>query len=294
MKRIFTLAFILIMISAPAAFAYDINGFVDDWGIDLNNAVNGGSGYKLPDGSTPGGYTNGYLDNNTPTGGNDIDYWTEDNADENSGVNTHVHPGYTHYNNKYDAEAIYFDNDADYAYIALITGLSYSESEYPAGDLFINVGSAADPFNSTAVPSAGSTYAVNVLSGDLYNLSGLSGQSVLQDVTYTTAPNDHSAATPWRFDYTQASPSYNLASSSDLIYRSNANAHYVIETRIALDTLGLKGVNSSDIWLHWTMECGNDVLKLNADTHAVPEPTTLFLFGSSLLGLFGFRRKISA
>lgn len=40
-----------------------------------------------------------------------------------------------------------------------------------------------------------------------------------------------------------------------------------------------------------TLECGNDTLK-GSTSGAVPEPATIFLLGSGLLGFFGLRKKV--
>lgn len=47
-----------------------------------------------------------------------------------------------------------------------------------------------------------------------------------------------------------------------------------------------------DEWLlSWTMQCGNDVLQHTASPAPVPEPTTMLLLGTGLIGLATFGRK---
>ena len=38
-------------------------------------------------------------------------------------------------------------------------------------------------------------------------------------------------------------------------------------------------------------ECGNDVLNLEADVNAVPEPSVIFLLGTGLIGIAVFRKQ---
>lgn len=56
-------------------------------------------------------------------------------------------------------------------------------------------------------------------------------------------------------------------------------------------TIDLAGAwdGTSDLGLHWTMSCGNDVIE-GAFT-PVPEPGTALLLGSGLIGLAGIRRR---
>ncbi|MBV5329203.1 MAG: PEP-CTERM sorting domain-containing protein [Chlorobium sp.] len=41
---------------------------------------------------------------------------------------------------------------------------------------------------------------------------------------------------------------------------------------------------------HWTMSCGNDAINGHADV-PVPEPATMLLFGTGLMGLAGMQRR---
>ncbi len=249
MKKLFLAIIISLALTGPA-FAYSIDGSVADWGINLSAAS-----------------TIGYLNTHLPSGGNDIDYGTpEDNANASSPVNTYVGPGYTT-GNAYDAEALYFDNDANYAYIALISGTKPNDT-YTPGDILIdtdNNGSydAAIRFSSTG------------------NFSVVTGVTAWNNVSYS----QHSIANYWTAK--TWTTIYTTGFSS--IYAANPNSHYVWESAVPLSYLGLS--YGDNLTLHWTMKCGNDYLNTRADVNSTPEPASLSLLGIGLLGLAGLRKK---
>ena len=256
MKKALLIALGLILtISGPAYAFYSIDGDVSDWGINLNEASYAG-----------------YLNTNTPSGVN-VDYATDDH--------------WGGYSNVFDVEAIYFDNDADYAYMAIITGLPQNYGIKP-GDVFFEVGANSNPFGSGYDPTDKS-FAVNVFSENLHSVN------TWDETAYSTY------ADPYRMDrdiYGDVTPdnTFRLALGDDFIYTSSPiNSHYVMEGKIPLDTLGLSydGSGDSDVWIHWSMACGNDYLNMKGDVnpYVVPEPASMILFGSGLLGLAGLRRK---
>ena len=84
----------------------------------------------------------------------------------------------------------------------------------------------------------------------------------------------------------------------DISYDPYQNA---LEASISLDSIAGKlaqiGVNpgsSYEVTIHWTMECGNDVLNQSFTFNApqpVPEPATILFLATGLIGLGAAKRK---
>jgi hypothetical protein len=240
--------------TTPAAAFYTIDGDVSDWGINLSEAN-----------------TAGYLNTHLPSGGNGIDVKTEDNVDATTGFH-YVGPGYSQ-GNLYDAEAMYFDNDNYYAYVAVITGTPQTGSTYESGDLF---------FDTVYWANHHYRYGINTRTGQFYKATDW------EDVVFA----DHSDANIWRIE------DGTIPAGSDqveFVYSSEQNSHYVMEAKIPLFLFGITtypGMEPKKLYVHWTMECGNDYLNLKGYvTHHAPEPASMALLASGLVGLFGLRRK---
>jgi hypothetical protein len=259
-KKMKTPIFLLILMLSlfvlrvhPGA-SYVIDGKINDWGIDL---------------SASGADLKGYLDTHLPSGGRDIDYITEDNAGNIPGWQF-VGPGYTYNGNYFDAEAIYFDNDGYNAYIAIVQGLPIAGGTAP-GNPWFNPGDIA-----IDVPGGGFyEYGISIANGNLYTVSSW------KNVYYSA----YSSSNPWQI------ASGTAIGPVDFVYSFSQNTHYVLEAAIPLSYLGLSTDHNSSITIHWTQECGNDSLTLNADVNSAPEPATMLLLGSGLIGLGGFMRK---
>ena len=260
----FVLFFGIFEVSMGVPIGYVIDGDVSDWGIDLFAA---------------GASSKGYLDTHLPSGGLDIDYITEDNAYNGSGWQ-YVGPGYT-YQNYFDAEAIYFDNDQDYAYITIIQGLP-SDGETAPGNPWFYPGDIAIDVDGDSVFE----YGLKVRDEEGFQQGYLYSVSSWKNVYYP----QHNIANPWAIDAGTEKEAVSF------VYSTGQNSHYVLEAAIPLDLLGLDANTAHSLQIHWTQECGNDYLTLEADVNPVPEPATMLLLGIGLagLGLCGrrFRKKV--
>jgi len=241
--------FAALSLIAGTSSAYVIDGSVADWGVNLG-ATNG--------------WAVSYLDHALPSGGNDIDYITEDNTDRNGGF-AYVGPGYSQ-GNQYDVEAMYFDNDVTRGYITIISGIAPTETTFPGGDIGLDVVAGGDH---------GYEAGIRLSDGQLMSVSSWT------DVDYT----QHGVSNPWKINTGSA-----IGTGSSLVYSTTAvNDHYVIEASFLLADLGLQ--DGGNLTIHWTMKCGNDYLNLNADVNPVPEPATMLLLGTGLIGLAGFGKR---
>jgi len=267
-----TVVAVFLLFLIPYAYSYNIDGDVSDWGIDLSLAE-----YMF------------YLDTHTPSGVN-VDYVTEDNTDIHHGW-VEVGPGWS-YKNKYDVEAIYFDNDSTYLYIAIITGFpeaglrsnDWNNPHFEAGDIAIDIDN--DGVYEYAVDTSNNDS--NNRGNDAFSKGHLYRVSEWYDVYYHSYPYDFSEADPFAIAQGEDKGSVDFAYSSNPI-----NGHYVIEVAIPLVSLNLS--YQDQLKIHWTMECGNDYLTLEADVDSpsgggpvVPEPTTLAL---AAVGFIGFILK---
>ncbi|WP_456433213.1 hypothetical protein, partial [Thermosulfuriphilus sp.] len=182
----------------------------------------------------------------------------EDNAPNSSG---YIGPGYG--DQPYDVEALYVTWDSAKLYLAIVTGFpqegrDYNSLHFDAGDIAIDkdTNGTYDYAFRIAGPEAGNLYSV----------------SSWEDVYYSS----HAEANPYRMD------SGVLLGSGFLSYvkwsgwddNDLASQRYIVEVAIPLS---LMPSPLGHFTVHWTVECGNDYLDVQA-IHT-PEPATLILIG---------------
>lgn len=206
----------------------------------------------------------------------------------------------------FDAEGLYFKQSGTTLSIGLQAGFdlidghvntSPSPYDYYAGDLALS-------FDGNAVAGTSSTFEYGVDFGlltkdyqldlvDMGSGTGIDGAgfysvSAWNDDVYS----GHSSATPFAIDSGSLISALTDNSSGSGVV-GGATSYYRTVT-FDLSSLGLTG--STDLDVHWTMNCGNDFIDGSTTLTSVSEPSIISLMMLSMLmmGWTGRRRKQAA
>jgi hypothetical protein len=224
--------------------------------------------------------------------------WRQAADDDGVGAGGFVGPGWG--GQAFDAEYLYYKWSGSVLSIGLQSGFDLVTGVVASGGKKYYAGDLALSFDGNA-----STYEYAIDFG-LYteDYSGKKVDATADDAT-DTGSDVAGLYSVSQWNTTVAFPQSNpFAMDRGTLIRALADPNYPGQQNIAgfdstegsfyrIVSIDLSGLNlGPNFAMHWTMSCGNDVLDgVTRETVKVPEPGTLALFGTGLLGLALVRRR---